>query len=128
MRTRVRVIAGMVVRMIVRVLVRVIVPVCIVPMRIVPVTVAVVVRRARRERVFVRRSRGVVSARLRLERATRRRDLEAHASEQLGEHVVRLEHEAIGADLERNVAIAEVVRGLGERERRARRVARSRAR
>jgi hypothetical protein len=30
--------------------------------------------------------------------------------------VIRLEHQAIGADLERHVAIAEVVRGLGQGE------------
>ena len=67
---------------------------------------------------------GVVGAGFGLER---RRvvvvDVEAHAYEQLREHVVGLEHEAIGVHFERDVAIAEVVGGLGERQRGARRVA-----
>ena len=87
------------------------------------VVVSVAVGRARRVCVSATGSCSVVGARLGLERAACRRHVEAHACEQFREHVVRLEHEAIGANLERNVAIAEVVGGLGERERGARRVA-----
>ena len=144
---RVRVVAGVIVHMIARVW-RVIVPVCVVPVPVtvrLPVAVSVVVRVVvhvvvhvvvrvvvpvlvtmscvRRMQVSTSEPRSVVSARLGLEGATRRRDLEAHACEQLCEHVVRLEHEAIGTHLERNVAVAEVVRGLGERERGACRLA-----
>jgi len=89
----------------------------------VSVVVSVAVGRARRVCVSATGSCSVVGARLGLERAACRRHVEAHACEQFREHVVRLEHEAIGANLERNVAIAEVVGGLGERERGARRVA-----
>ena len=133
-----RVVVGVVVRVIVRavrgrrgvvpmltvVFVRLLVPV-LVPVRMavrMAVSVRIVtvpMRLVRAVRVCTPGPRSVVSARLRLERAARRRDVEAHASEHLGEHVVRLEDEAIGADLERNVAVAEVVRGLRERERRA---------
>ena len=76
---------------------------------LVPVVVVVVVRLP--VTVPCPAGRSVVGTRLRLERAARCRDVEAHAGEHLGQHVVGLEHEAIGANLERNVAVAEVIRG-----------------
>ena len=44
-------------------------------------------------------------------------------AQQLGEHVVGLELQAIGAHLERHVAVAEVIRGAQQVERRAVRAA-----
>ena len=68
-------------------------------------------------RTRVRRPGGVVGACLGLERPARRRDAQAHADEQLRQNVVRLEDEAVGLDVERNVAVAEVVGRLREGER-----------
>ncbi len=69
----------------------------------------------------VARRRGVVRAGLGLERTLRRLDLQTHAAQQLGQHVVGLELQPIAAHLERHVAIAEVIRGAQQIERVARR-------
>jgi len=75
--------------------------------------------RVRLMRVRTRMGGGaVVGAAFGLERGARLGNVEPEPAQQFAEHVVRLEDEAIVTDFERDMAIAEVVRGAREVERR----------